>query len=289
MRLLKRLRPDVIYENGGCAYTGIAAFYAKKTGCKMIWHIASDNDLKSIYDRVNLKPHKFIEKQILQWGVRNAMVVIAQSEYQKQIVARYNKKAIIHLIRNFHPIPDRKEMSDKLNQIVWVANFKQLKQPELYIQLASALSARNIDVQCIMIGSPTTYPKGYQSTLYGKINRVNNLKYLGKLSQDKINKIIAQSKLFINTSKWEGFPNTFIQAWFRKTPVVSLHCDPDNVIRDFKCGKVSGTIDRMFDDVFMLLNNEKLRTSMGENAHRYAMQYHSLDNLKRLENVIHDQ
>ncbi len=43
--LLRKLRPDVIYQRVGCAYTGIAAYYAKHNSCKLVWHVALDNDV----------------------------------------------------------------------------------------------------------------------------------------------------------------------------------------------------------------------------------------------------
>ncbi|NNG00354.1 MAG: glycosyltransferase [Desulfobacteraceae bacterium] len=286
LRLLRKLDPDVIYENGGCAYTGIAAYHAKKNGCKMIWHIASDNELENRRPWSRLKPHKLIENKMLEWGIRNADVIIAQSEIQKKIVAQRNQKAAIHLVRNFHPSPEIGESCEKSNQIVWVANFKKLKQPEVYLELAESLAHRGIDAQCLMIGAPTAYPKGYQNDLEKRIRKIDNLKYLGKLPIAQVNQVIAASKLFINTSKWEGFPNTLIQSWMRKTPVVSLNCDPDHVLQEHHCGVLSGTPRKLVEDVITLLGNDEQREAMGENAYDYAMRCHSLENLRYLERIL---
>lgn len=289
LKHLKRLRPDVIYQNGGCAYTGIAAHYAKKNGCRMIWHIASDNDLKYRVSPSVSKPHKIIERQFLNYGIRNSGIIIAQSQYQEEIVRKYNSRAQIHLIKNHHPVPPRSDLSPKKNQILWVANFKQLKQPELFIQLAEALASRDVPVKALMIGSPTNYPEGYQISLENRIKRTESLRYLGRMAQGQVNRIIAESKLFINTSKWEGFPNTFIQSWMRCTPVISLNCDPDQVISKYGCGSVSGSMGKMIDDVCFLLENENVRLKMGALARRYAVDNHSFINLNRLENVILDR
>ena len=286
LNLLEKIKPDIIYQTVGCAYTGIAAFYAKKAGCAMIWHIASDNDLAFQYKWSDLKPNKFIDKKLLQWGIKNTKTIIAQSECQKKIVEKINPRASIHLIRNFHPLPEENEKADKLDQIVWVANIKTLKQPEMYIELAAELKRKAIKTKCIMIGKPAVYPLGYQNFIVKLIEKMDNLNFLGPLPQEKVNEIICKSKLLINTSKWEGFPNTFIQAWMRKTPVVSLHCDPDHIIRNYECGMVSGTLKKMVEDVAYLLNNEDKRLFMGENAQRYAFENHSMKNLKRLEKII---
>ena len=44
-KLLKSIKPHIIYQRVGCAQTGIAARYAKKSGCKLFWHVSSENDL----------------------------------------------------------------------------------------------------------------------------------------------------------------------------------------------------------------------------------------------------
>lgn len=286
LKLFKKMKPDIIYQRVGCAYTGIAAFYAKKAGCKMIWHVSSDNDLIPAPGWWESKPNKFIDKKILQWGIKNAQAIIAQTEYQKKILEKANCRAPIHLVRNYHPLPEKNPINGKSDQIIWIANIKKLKQPELYLELAGELQKRNIKTKCLMIGAPATYPNGYQDVIKDRLKRLDNLTYLGKLPLFRVNEIIAQSKLLINTSKWEGFPNTFIQAWMRKTPVVSLNCDPDYIIRNYECGLVSGTFHKMVENVIYLLNNKQQRDKMGENAQTYAIKNHSLKNLDIMEKLI---
>lgn len=282
---LKSIKPDIIYQNGGCAYTGIAAHYAKKNNIPMIWHVASDNDLpKNIF--TNFKPNKIIDDLFLWWGTKNASIVIAQTEKQKIKMKSRSKHASIHLIRNFHPVPSDKSNENKANQIVWVANLKQLKQPEIFINLARSLSDKKIDVRCFMIGGPAAYPIGYQERIEKMILETSNLAYLGRMQQDQVNRIISQSKILVNTSKWEGFPNTFIQAWMRNTPVVSLNCDPDCIISKNNIGIVSGSAEKLANDIIFLLKNDLKRRQMGINARNYALKHHSLKNLSELNRIL---
>jgi glycosyltransferase involved in cell wall biosynthesis len=83
------------------------------------------------------------------------------------------------------------------------------------------------------------------------------------------------------------FPNTFIQAWMRKTPVVSLDTDPDDVIKKNQLGLHSANFDQMVKDVRLLLTDTHLCQHMGENAYRYATKEHNVHNtVDRLEKII---
>ena len=80
---LKSIAPDIIYQRVGCSYTGIAALYAKKHDCNMIWHIALDTDLMGFQG--NLSPRsffKFIEYLLMRYGIRYSKKIIAQTKYQ---------------------------------------------------------------------------------------------------------------------------------------------------------------------------------------------------------------
>lgn len=283
---LRKISPEIIYQRGGSAYTGVAGFYAKQAGCRMIWHISSDSDLSDDQKWAVHLPHKFIEKNMLRWGIKNADVIITQSEFQKKTAKGINPRAIFHITRNFHPCPQGKGSDSRSNTIIWIANIKKVKQPELYIELSKELVKRNIQVECLMIGAPAVGADEYQMAIEAGIADSGRVKYLGPMPMDGVNELVGKSLLLINTSQWEGFPNTFIQAWMRRTPVVSLHCDPDNVIKNFQCGLVSGSFAKMVDDVAYLLKNDRERELMGEKAYRYAFENHSLKNLSQLEQII---
>ena len=67
LKLLYQIRPDVIYQRVGCAYTGIAAYYARRNNCKMVWHIAHDNDVLP-FQRTNsiTTGFRYIDKKFLE-------------------------------------------------------------------------------------------------------------------------------------------------------------------------------------------------------------------------------
>ena len=73
----------------------------------------------------------------------------------------------------------------------------------------------------------------------------SNLQYLGEVSQDEVNRRLREGHILVNTSRYEGFSNTFVQAWMRRVPVVSLTVDPDNILVRENIGFCSGTFKNL--------------------------------------------
>ena len=227
--LIKKINPDIIYQRVRSTYTGIGGFFAKLTNTKMVYNISSHNDcLKTSTTFPN-----FIKDILGDYGISNANLVIAQTRRQQNLLkANFGLNSI--LISNGHHIPN--PPFKKLHPLIvaWIANIKHLKQPEIFIKLAE--ECQDLDARFIYAGRPTTGK--YQKMLSKKTKDIPNLNYLGEIPFEKTNEVLSQASVFINTSlsNKEGFPNTYIQAWMRETPVVTLNCDPDNIIKSQKIG-----------------------------------------------------
>lgn len=283
---LKEIKPDVIYQRGSSALIFGGARFSMRYGAKLIWHVASDSNLVEKEELPKIyQLNRYADKKLFEYGIKKAHAVIAQTEYQARWTKKYNESAVVRVIRNFHPLPENQNSGKKKDQIIWVANIKQLKQPKLFIDLAKSLNEKT-NVQCIMVGSPALYPPNYQQMLETEIESVNNLRYIGKQPLNIVNELIKESKLFVNTSKWEGFPNTYIQAWMRETPVVTVNCDPDDVIKNFGLGLHSENYRNLVTDTHRLLNEDELRTTMGKRAKAYALKHHSLSNIDEMIDII---
>ena len=286
MLLLKKIEPDVIYQRGLQSYTGFSAYYAKRNNCKFVFHIAHDYDVTpSISSK--LSKHlllKYIEKKIGEYGLKNADSIIAQTHHQSDLLKHNYGRQVTAKIPNSHPVA--KELIEKEVtpiKVVWIANFKPMKRPEMFVQLAEDLKDLS-NVKFIMIGR-SGEPKLYNA-LHNRINQLPNLQYMGERTLDEVNSVLASSHIFVNTSIAEGFPNTFIQAWMRHVPVVSASVNTDGVFNDAGIGFCNGTYQGMKEAVVKLVNDADLRKLMGDNASTYALEHHSLSNMERVVSVI---
>ena len=267
-RLLNEIEPEIIYVRGGWSFAAMSAKFSKRKACRSVWHVASDSDLvlKSKLDLIR-KPFDIIERVLLEYAIKNSSLVIAQTNWQaSELKLKY--KRIAKVVPNFHPVPiATSEKNDDKFIITWIANIKPLKQPELFLKLAREFKDNN-DVKFVMIGRPG---RGlYMDKLKREIDIQHNLSYLREQPIDKVNKVLEKTHLFVNTSLYEGMPNTFIQAWLRSVPVVSIHVDPDHILEREKIGVRTETFDKLVEVVQALSLAKRDCLLMGRNSRIFA-------------------
>jgi len=261
---LKKANADIYFHESGA--TGILPLFCGINRKKYVHRIASDAIVLS-------KPlsgsYSFSQKIVDMLEIRRANSVIAQSNFQKRILKeKFGVESVV--IKNGLVIPkdDCKKHDPPI--VLWVGSISTVKQPHLFVELAKSLPHVNFE----MIGG-----KG-DPQLYEEIEAVSkkmpNLKFYGFIPFHKIDEYFRKASIFVNTSRIEGFPNTFIQAWAHRVPVVSLTVDPDGIIQNEKLGFRSGTFKHLISDVTTLLNDEKLRKTLGENARKYVEREHDI-------------
>lgn len=286
-RLLREIRPDVIYQRVGSAYTGIAARHVSACGGRMIWHVALDGDLLP-FRCITARPTallKYIDKVYLEYGIRHASDIIVQTHDQVRLLGENYDRDAAMLIRNLHPLPS--EIIDKSGvlTVVWVANLKPAKDPEGFVRLARTCQDMP-QVRFVMVGEPMAN-QALQHAFETLVAGTPNLVYLGKQPIEQVNALLARCHVFVNTSLVEGFANTFIQAWMRRVPVLSLHVDPDRLLTREGIGHCAGGSEAALSQTLReWLGDEKARDAIGRRAEAYAAANHSERNVEALIDLM---
>ena len=284
LKTLKEINPDIIYQRVKFAYTGIVALFAKFNKKKFVWASSSTKDcgekkftsfLKeyhaSFSKRFLFEIEYHIHDCLCSYGTKNADFIVAQTEEQKDLLARnLDVKSIV--IKNGHPVATILPKKENPPVVLWLSNLKRSKHAEIFIKLARQCK----DLNCRFILAGHSSNKGYLEELLKQIEWVSNIKYIGRVAFVDSNELIGRASVLVNTSEYEGFPNTFIQAWMRETPTVSLNVDPDNVIKKNKLGFHSRTFEQMVKEIRFLIQNKEVRKEMGRNARKYAVKEHDI-------------
>lgn len=284
---LKRLRPDVIYQRVGCSYTGVAALYARRHGIRFVWHVARDDDTqpqKLIWRTLN--PLKIIEQMIYEYGKRKSDHVVVQHDTQaSHLLINYGNKRV-RKIPNGHPAPERLPRTGATKKIVlWLANVKPTKQPELFLKAVAHLRPKH-DVHWVMIGESQLSPKALQQ-LQRSVHAAG-IQYLGGLPHDTAAAWLDKAHLLVNTSRIEGFSNSFIEAWLRGVPVASLSSNPDQLLSgDEQLGICAdGEITTLIAAIDRFLVDDEYHSQVSARCVKVAAERFSTKNIKTLADLL---
>jgi glycosyltransferase involved in cell wall biosynthesis len=284
---LVKLRPDFIYQRVGSSHTGISLLYSKLFKCKLLYHISHDQELKKYSKLAPIRSRT--DKFVLDVAIKRIKYIIAQTNYQAFLLKKNYNKEPFKIVKNFHNIDNIKANKNKNIKIIWIANLKKWKQPEKFIDLANYFEKCDTAIKFIMIGAPAYHDIEWQKKLQNRINNTRNVEYMGKLSIEEVNHHLEKSHILINTSLYEGFSNTFIQAWLREVPVISLFADPDNILEKYRIGFRVATIENAAKMIKKLISNKKILKEMGIRAKEYAVKNHSLRNIEKIVEILEMQ
>jgi glycosyltransferase involved in cell wall biosynthesis len=287
-RALGALKPHVIYQRVAGGYTGICAFYTRQhhRSTRMIWHVAHTTDVtrEHLDTGRNVLRRRF-EKCSVEYGIRRTDRIVVQTNDQGRLLAQNYGRQADAVIPNFHP--EAPEQPDKSGPptVVWIANLKLWKRPEVFVRLAQAL--RDLSgVRFLMLGEAPPGDSKWSQELMQSIADTPNLEFLGHRSAADVNQFLAHASVFVNTSVHEGFPNTFVQAWLREAVVVSLSVNPDGVLDSHAVGIHAGSEDGLQKAVRLLLTDPVARAGYAERACAYARSTHSVRNIGQLTEMI---
>jgi glycosyltransferase involved in cell wall biosynthesis len=281
---LCRERPDAILPFVGSAHTGIAALYARVHGCKMIWRVTDDGSVEP-----EIAPwwhlHKHIERWFLRFGVDNAELILAQTRYQRDQIARHFCCNHVRVLPSFQPaVPTRSCRPWFEAQVLWIGSLKPSKNPGAFVRLARRFEDRN-DVRFVMVGS-TTGDDAWTREQLAAIEATPIIDYLGACTDLKVDRLLDRADLLVNTSEHGSFSNTFVQAWMRRVPVASLHVDPDGLLGRRGLGVISHTEDQLYRHVAALLSSYEKRAEMGDRARTHAIEHHAEGNIEQIARLL---
>jgi glycosyltransferase involved in cell wall biosynthesis len=278
-KFLKDIQPDVVYVR--CLYSFwwvnlISRFLKIPT----LYHFYSITHCQYLTFGQYLKWDKeenwrqYLKRMILHnfyvFNCRLASRIICQTEEQRELIDKKLKRTA-RVIRNGHPIPSNSfEKSDELFNIIWIG--KYWKNPDIFVKLAEEFSEVP-NLSFLMVG---IFPDELKKRFLQYSCLIPNFKFVGELANGEVNRLLEKCHVLVNTSDYEGFSNTFIQAWMRGVPVVSFRVNPDGVLLKSKVGFHSQTIENLKRDIMNLVRDKTLYKSYSLNSIHYAHRKHNL-------------
>jgi glycosyltransferase involved in cell wall biosynthesis len=270
-RQLKKYRPDYMYESIPSWITLFYALICRRLKIKLILRIANDNMLD---DRILITHSKF-ERFLIYRAFAMADCILPQNEYQYQtLMGMYPQKKILRLYNPF--VIDTNYLKPKTEPkgyLAWVANFRYQKNLKLLFEVASFLQNETFKIA----GAHLSYTDDETAVYVEKLKTLPNVEFVGKVSRSEILTFFQQAKFLINTSRYEGFSNTFLEAMVTGTPILTTpNVNPDGIINKHGLGIIFETPEELSRSLNEITDQEYVELS--NNCIRHISKYH--DHLK---------
>ena len=240
-------------------------------GKKVIFRLGSDKDADLEFWKGKGKLYS-----LYKFGLTHCDKVYVQSKNQRDMLK--NGCGIEGtIVKNVFDISEEGFFNKEY--ILWVSRCEPLKRPELFVELA-----RRLPNEKFLIIMP--HANKADSKLDERITEIikevkkasgelDNLKYIPSVPFSQIQSYYNRAKLFVNTSEYEGFPNSFIQACIGKTGILSLRVNPDDFITRYNAGLCCNDDFEKAVEFIKGLTKKDI-SKYGENAFFYVRMNHDI-------------
>jgi len=254
---LARADADLYYTSCAGMEVGLLALFCRYFGKRFVFRSASDADC----DKSRLLVRHARDRWLYAYGLRRADAILVQSATQAQALLRsYGLASRVAgmLVENPRSAPAHDI------DVLWVGNIRRIKRPDRVLELAAKLPQYNFHV----VGGPLPGEEALYEEVQDAAATRTNLTFHGRLSYWDANDLYDRAKLLVNTSDVEGFPNTYLQAWIRGVPVVTL-IDPDRVIEREGLGVAASSTAGLAEAIGTLLGSRAAWQAASDRCRRF--------------------
>lgn len=270
-KLFLAIDADLYVHAGSGADVGVYAWLCRRMGRRFVFVVASTADLDRACGTAT-GPFRWLSPLGIRWS---DAVVCRTRDQQELLKQHYGREGI--LIRTGHPIPRTQHPAlstqHSKSSILWIGRLHPVKQPERFLDVVEQMS----DQPCVMIGMRDAAHGELARVVARRAAELPNLTLVHDVPRDRVDEYLRGTKLLVNTSAYEGFSNTFVQAAMAGVPVCSLTVDPDGLLSRKEIGLCAGgDMGRLVASAQTLLASDLQRRELGRRASAYAAVHHDL-------------
>ncbi len=279
---LRRADADVYYHNCAEYVTGQVALWSRRRGRAFVYGAASDTDCDP---RLPALP-KRRERVLYRYGLRHADRVIVQTRaQQRRLRDGFGLEALVLPLPCPGPSPAEytpRERPLSGAPVLWVGRVAREKRPDRLLDVAAARP----DLSFQLVGPAGT--TAHARDVLERARGTANVTVHGPVGRDELARLYRQALCLVSTSDYEGFPNTFLEAWSHGLPVVST-VDPDGLIGRLGLGGVAADARGLAAAIGALAGAPHAWARASAQARAYYLQNHTPDAaLLRMEQVLRE-
>lgn len=279
----QQIDADVYCAFGASDLAAELAAFCGWSGKKFVMFSSNDEDFSELYTPRSLTRNAYGSRGFLcHYAITRANLVVTQSQKQLELLRQRFKRdgAILYSPIDLISRVDR-EIEGPLSAL-WVGKSDQVKRPEILLELACQM--RQVNFTMVLNRADL----GRFREVIGQ--KPANVQIYERIRFQEMDRLFKEAKVLINTSVFEGFPYTFLQAGKFGVPILSLEVDPDGFIQRYHCGKVAmGNKARLLEGLQELIGNPDLWRTCSKNIRDYVESRHELNSVvKQLDGIFRE-
>ncbi len=267
-KVMKRIDADVYYQRCAAVHTGYVAAFCRMNGKRSIYGGASDVDFIPGKQDIAFARDRFIFEQ----GLRRVDRIVVQNPEQQRLL-RENYGLDGALIHNCFTGPADGQ-GDRAGYVLWVATLRPSKRPEVLIEIARRMP----HLRFVVVGGPDGEPASEKLAreMRQAAAVVPNIDYRGFLPFNAADRLFDGARVLLNTSLYEGFPNTFLQAWARGVPSVAF-VDTGSRLGGAPVYPIAGDLDQACAHLDRLMRDDGAWQAASDRARTYFNENHAVE------------
>jgi glycosyltransferase involved in cell wall biosynthesis len=266
---LARVDADVYYQRTASVNTAYTAAFCRRHGRHSIYAGASDVDFLPGQEEIKFAR----DRRIFEWGLRRVDQVFVQNASQmKALRDNYGRDGV--LLPNCFATPEKTDVAAPRDYVLWVATIRSSKRPEMLLELARRLPQHKF----VVVGGPDSSPgaQAYYEQVAAMAGGLPNVEFRGFMPFAEAERAFDRARVMVNTSLYEGFPNTFLQAWARGVPTVAF-VDTGSRRGGMPVYDVVGDLSEMSWKVDRLMREDALWEESSRRVAQHFQAAHSVD------------
>lgn len=269
-RAMHRVDADVYYVRGAPRLAILVAIGCRFRRRSLVFCVANDADIEPASLAQRYGP---AVRRAYRWMLETADAVVAQTDRQRSLLDRHYGLESVRIPNGYDLPAATIPPHDDREFVLWVGSTDpDQKRPMAVLDLAESLP----EVPFAMVARPASDGTHFES-VRERAQTIDNLEFVGSVPPDEVHDYYARAAMLVNTSRTEGFPNTFLEAWRYETPVVSLTFDLDGLLASGTGGIYAGSPARLADEVEGLAADPDRRATLGGAGRALVADRYSLD------------
>lgn len=270
---------DLYYHNCGEYVTGQVAMWCRRHGRHFVFSVASDPECDP---SLPVMDHR--ERLLYRYGLRRADRIITQTRRQQQMLRQGFglESTVLPMPCSGIPAarPDRRR--DDPPRVVWIGRFSGEKRLAIAGEIAAALPQIRFEV----IG-PSRHDIDREAALAPML-ALPNIEWRGRVARSDMDSVYRGATALLCTSAYEGFPNTFLEAWGQGVPVVST-VDPDGLLAEYQLGATAPDAPGLTAHLRRLVESDATWRGYSDRGRDYSVANHSVERaMPRFEVLFRD-